>query len=261
MRTLAPTTFALAALLLLHAACSRGQQASTDANAAAAATTPTPEAAATPEPEREFSGDARALFERGVEAYKNDRDEEAVESLKEAVRLEPDFAQAHFELGRAYRATGHNDEADKAFEDAAKAFEKTTKKDPKNSDAQFYLGLSLSRLGKYDEAVKAFKEAVKHAPEEDDDKYYELAFAHYKIAQYKESIEACKKALEINPDYFQAADLMEKAKPGLERVEAFRKRQEELLKKQQKGTRNANSNSNSNGSTNANSRPAPTPSA
>jgi tetratricopeptide (TPR) repeat protein len=253
MRTLAPTTFALAALLLSQAACSRGQQADPAAPAAAG---PTPEAAAAALPPQEFSGDARAHFDRGVDAYRDDRDQEAVEAFREATRLEPDFAEAHYRLGLALHATDQGEEADRAFEEAVKAFEKATKRDPKNSDAHFFLGLALGRLGKYDDAVRAFKDSIKHAPEEDDDKYYELALAHYKVAQYKEAIDACKKALEINPDYYQAADLLEKAKPGLERVMAFRKRQEELLKKQQ-GRGGSNSDSNSNSNSNSNTRPAP----
>ena len=256
MRTLAPTTFALAALLLLGAACSRFRQADANANGAAAAQ-PAPESAATPPQAQEFSGDARALFDRGWDAYKHDRDQEAVEAFTQAVQLEPDFGEAHYRLGLALHATGKTEEADKAFEDAVKALEKATKKDSKDSRSYYYLGLALGRLGKCDDAVRAFKDSVKHAPEEDDDKYYELALAHYKVAQYKEAIDACKKALEINPDNFPAADLLEKSKPGLERVLAFRKRQEELLKKQQRGNANSNANANSNGGANSNRRPAP----
>jgi len=254
MRTLAPASSALAFALLSLGGCSRGPQAD-EGGPATPTPTATSEAAATPAPTPAFSGDARALFDRGREAYKENRDEEAAEAFKEAVRLEPDFAEAHYRLGLALHAAGQREESEKSFERAAELFEKVVKKEPKDSEAHFYLGLALGRLGKHDDAVKAFKESIKHAPEEDDDRYYELARAHFKVAQYKETIDACKKALEINPDFFQAEELIEKAKPGLARVEAFRKRQEELLKKQQK----AKGGSNSNSTTNSNAAPAPAP--
>jgi tetratricopeptide (TPR) repeat protein len=224
---------------LLLAGCNRKPA---DADAGAAATP-----AASPEqPPQPADGaavaptdDARALYERGLDAYRHDRDEEAVEHLRRAVELSPDFAEAHYRLGLAYNAMGKADEADKAFADAVKAYEKITKQEPKNSDAHYFLGLCYEKLGKYDEAVKALKEAVKNSPEENDDKYYELGFAHYKIAQYDESVRALNKALEVNPDYPRAEELLEQAKSGAKRLEEFRKRQEELRKKQTPGSKNS----------------------
>jgi tetratricopeptide (TPR) repeat protein len=211
-----------------------------------------------PEP----SGDAQALYEQGLAAYKADRDAEAIEHLRRAVELSPDFAEAHYRLGLAFNVTKRREEADKAFEAAVEAFEKVTKREPKNSDAYYFLGLSYEQLGKYDEAVKALKESVKNSPEENDDKYFELANAHFKIAQYDEAVKALNKALEINPNNFPAQELLEQAKNGAKRVAEFRKRQEELLKKKSPGRgSNANSsNANSNAAApGANSNAAPPP--
>src|SRR5687768_15869463 len=76
-----------------------------DANAPSADNTPaTPDAAdasqsgATSAP---AGGDAQAHFQRGMEAYRDDRDDEAVEAFREAARLDPDFAEAHYRLGLA----------------------------------------------------------------------------------------------------------------------------------------------------------------
>jgi tetratricopeptide (TPR) repeat protein len=193
------------------------------------------------------SGDAQALYEQGFAAYKANRDEEAVEKLKQAVELAPDFAEAHYRLGLAYNATKQREEADKAFEGAVKAYEKVTKREPKNSDAYYFLGLSYEQLGKYDEAVRALKEAVKNSPEENDDKYFELASAHFHIAQYDEAVRALNKTLEIKPDHYPAQELLEQARNGAQRLAEFRKRQEQLRKQQ---NTNANSNAkNSNAST------------
>ena len=241
--------FALAALFvsapLLLAGCKRKPDGP-DANAA-----PTPAAAAEqPQPPPEDvapvapTDDARALYERGLQAYKADRDEEAIEHFRRAVELSPDFAEAHYRLGLAYNATKQKEEADKAFADAVKAYEKIVKQQPKNSDAFYFLGLCYQKLSKYDEAVKALKEAVKNSEQESDDKYFELAAAHFKIAQYDDSVRALNKTLEINPDHFPAQELLEQAKSGARRIEEFRKRQEQLLKQKAGNPAPRNSNAN-----------------
>ncbi|HEX8719067.1 MAG TPA: tetratricopeptide repeat protein [Pyrinomonadaceae bacterium] len=233
---------------LLGAGCRRrGAEQSADAAPGATPAGQQQVEAAPPEP----SADARALFERGLDAYKHDRDEEAVENLRRAVELAPDFAEGHYRLGLAYNATKQTEEADKSFEQAARLYEKVTKREPKNSDAYYFLGLCYEKLGKYDDAVKALKEAVKNSPDESDDKYFELASAHFKIAQYDESVRALNKVLEINPDHFPAQELLEEARNGAKRIEEFRKRQEQQLRKQQganpnAGAKNSNSNSNAN---------------
>ena len=205
------------------------------------------------------SGDAREAFERGMTAYRDDRDEEAVGELKRAAELDPDFAEAHYRLGNAYLALGNKDEAEKSFRDGARAYEKITRRDEKNSDAFYFLGLCYEKLGEWEDAVKALKESVKTSPAENDDKYYELANAHYQLAQYDEAVRALNKALEVNPDTYPAQDLLEKSKAGAERVSDFRKHQLEQMRKQQNSNAN-NSNLNSNSVTNSNvPRPTGTP--
>jgi len=235
----------LVSALLSCGACSKKQPAQgSNANA------PADGAAQQQQHEGEpVSGDAREAFERGMTAYRADRDEDAVNELKRAVELDPDFAEAHYRLGNAYLALGDRDEAEKSFRGGVKAYEKITRRDEKNSDAFYFLGICYEKLGEYDDAVKALKEAVKAAPEDSqarDDKYYELAFAHAKLAQYDEAVRAANKALEINPNNYPAQDLLAEAKAGAERIADFRKHQQEQLRKQQKPSNSNSSNANSN---------------
>jgi tetratricopeptide (TPR) repeat protein len=250
MRIARATLTALLALLLLHAGCSRrraGQNGNAD-NGAQPNASPAPDA------------DARSLFERGVDEYRHDRDDEAAADLQKAVELDPDFPEAHYRLGLALHATGQKDEADKAFADAVKAYEKLTKQEPKNADAYYFLGLCYEKLDKFDDAARALKDSVRNLSESDenrDDKYYELAIVEYKLAQYDEAVSALNKALEINPDNYPAADLLEKARNGAQRVEEMRKHQEQLLKqKNTNANANQNGNSNAGANTNANSNSA-----
>ncbi|MDT5156083.1 MAG: hypothetical protein QOH51_440 [Acidobacteriota bacterium] len=240
------TLSALFVFALLHAAGCSGKQTGQNAGES-----PTPNSVAQKDATEPPTGDAHTLYERGLDAYKHNRDEEAVEDFKQAVELDPDYAEGFYHLGLAYNVTKQREEADKSFERAVKLYEKMTKQDSKNSDAYYFLGLCYEQLGKYDDAVRALKEAVKTSPEESDDKYFELANAQYKIAQYDDSVRALNKALEINPDNFPAQELLEQAKSGAARIDEFRKHQEQL-RKQQNSNSNAN-NSNSNSGANRNS--------
>jgi tetratricopeptide (TPR) repeat protein len=254
MKALRTTLAALFVFALVQAGC-RGRQTAQNGNAAPPADGDAQQQAAQQAPIALPEGDARALFDYGMDAYRHDRDEVAVAAFKRAVELDPDFAEAHYRLGLAYSVTRQGEESDKAFEQCVKAFEKRTKKDPKDSDSFYFLGLCQERLGKYDDAVKALKEAVKSSPTENDDKYFELASAQYKLAQYDESVKALNKTLEINPDNFPAQELLEQARSGARRVEEFRKRQQEQLQQQRKpGNSNSNAN-NSNAGANANAVP------
>lgn len=255
MKALRITLAALFVFALAQAGC-RGRQAPQNTNAASPNGDGAQPQAAQKAPIELPEGDARTLFDYGMDAYRHDRDEVAVAAFKRAVELDPDFAEGFYRLGLAYSVTRQEEESDKAFEQCAKAYEKRTKKNPKDSDSYYFLGLCLERLGKYDDAVKALKESVKNSPTENDDKYFELAAAHYKLAQYDESVKALNKTLEINPDNFPAQELLEQAKSGARRVEEFRKRQEQQQQQQQRRPSNSNSNAgNSNAGANTNAAP------
>jgi tetratricopeptide (TPR) repeat protein len=238
-------TLALFACLLITLSACKSKTDQADGNAVADST---PSTSNSIPPGK----NAREYFDLGVEAYKNDNDEEAVMLLKESVRLDPGFAEAHYRLGLAHSALGQVEESEKAFEEAVKAYRESLKNNPTDGQAQYMLGLALAKLGKYDEAVRTLREAVKNSSD-DDDKYYELGLAHSKLANYREAVAAFNKALELNPDNFPAADALEKARAGLERREDFLEHQEKLRKEKEKqANMNANMNANAATPTNAN---------
>lgn len=91
---------------------------------------------------------------------------DAIDVLKEAVRQNPGFADAHYYLGAAY-------EKSKMDAKASEAYMKAVKAAPDFSDAYFRLGMTYGKMGKYRDAVEALKEAVKLEPE--------YAEAHYNL--------------------------------------------------------------------------------
>ena len=64
---------------------------------------------------------ARKALQKGMELAKKNKPEEAIASLREAVRLDPEFAVAWSELGKLQMENGQAGEAHQSFEAAAKA--------------------------------------------------------------------------------------------------------------------------------------------
>src|SRR3989442_15692221 len=67
------------------------------------------------ESESERSRHEQSLIEQGKEFYKNDQDEQAVAAFQAAIRLNPDFAEAHLRLGIAYAALERKTETDQTY--------------------------------------------------------------------------------------------------------------------------------------------------
>ena len=65
--------------------------------------------------------EARKALQKGLDFAKKNKPEDAIASLQEAVRIDPEFAFAWFELGKLQIENGHIPDAHESFEAAAKA--------------------------------------------------------------------------------------------------------------------------------------------
>jgi cytochrome c-type biogenesis protein CcmH/NrfG len=65
--------------------------------------------------------EARRALDKGLDLAKKNKPEEAIASIQEAVKVDPDFAFAWCELGKLQLANGHTPDAHESFEAATKA--------------------------------------------------------------------------------------------------------------------------------------------
>jgi tetratricopeptide (TPR) repeat protein len=221
----------------------------------------------------EYTDAATALAE-GTKFLDDDEVEKAISALNQAVRLDPDLAEAYFKLGVAYalvetrdslnlEATPERDDTNAktprekklnseiAFEKAIEAYKKYLETHPDDHQAHFNLGLAYNKLNEDENAAKALKKAAELNPE---DSLYqtELGAILIKLAQYREAIAPLKKALELDPENVEAEELLSDAEAGRKRID---------YRSTPKPTPSGSSASNSASSNSTTAAPSPRPTA
>lgn len=164
---------------------------------------------------------AEVALEAGKKFFDRNEDEKAVRAFEQAVKLDPNLADAHFRLAVAYDLFEESEKAQKSYLQAVKIYQKQTIKNPKDAHAFFYLGRAYDKTGDEQKAQKALQQAVKLQPE-DGEYHYELGTVLIELAQYPEALKELKKAIEIDPENARAQTALEKAEAGNKRVQSAR---------------------------------------
>ena len=256
------TIVALSLLLALTFGCS-GNAANIEANNV------------TVEAESPFANitDPAAALAEGDRLFDENQTEKAIQAYQQAIKLNPDLAEAHFKLGIAYallemqyEQTGTVDPANpdarskprsqKSFEKAVEAYKKWIAANPNDDVAHYNLARTYNKLNKDEEAEKEFRQAVKLKPE-DSEYQTELGNILIKLAQYREAIAPLKKAVELDAGNERAASLLEDAEAGRQRIDYVGKNTN-ANRPSSNSSANSNANSASNTSTNSSLKQPPT---
>lgn len=194
---------------------------------------------------------AQKFFEQGNELARQDRDQEAADAYKQAITLNPDFAEAHLKLAMSYDVLQQRKDAEEEYKKATETYQKFVRENSKDAKAYFNMGLAYNKIGKPEEAVKAFRQAVR-LDAESTDYEFELGLALGKAAQYQEAVYSLQKAIDLDPNNERAKDALDKAQIDLVRWQSMVKQQGAIAKKRS-DKKNANAN------TSANIAPTSTP--
>lgn len=155
--------------------------------------------------------------------------EEDIERAKEEVLANPNSADAHINLGEAYRAMSRYEEAATAFETAVgldprsakahralaqaytglvghkegsiKHLKEAIRLDPDYIDSYRYLGALYLSLGREEEAVEVYKQALSRNPEGEGTEFIYTALGDYslRLGRYQEALDAFRQAIAVNP--------------------------------------------------------------
>ena len=139
---------------------------------------------------------AEAYYNLGI-CLKHKADiDAAIGSYKQAIRINPHYAEAHNNMGNALRDKGDLNAAIESYKQAIKA-------KPDYAEAFNNMGLLLIKKGGPDTAIESYKQAIKINPHH--------AEAHNNIGNalrdkgdLNAAIESYKQAIKINPHYAEA---------------------------------------------------------
>jgi Flp pilus assembly protein TadD len=147
--------------------------------------------------------DVNLLYNLGMSLSDTGELDDAVNHVRRAVTLAPDFANARVALGVALQRLGQNT-------DAISALTEAVKRDEKNPWAHRNLGACLAKAERTEEAQKHFRHATMLAPD-DQQAMFGLAEALSILGRHKEADEAYQKTIDIN-EFGKLADLAREAR-------------------------------------------------
>ena len=171
---------------------------------------------------------ASACYRAGSKFYAAGKYQAAATAFRGVVLIKPSFARGHIELGSSYLALKKYGLAEKAYlkaksiaddscaacglgmtynglgrhDDAEKEFQRAMRLNPNDACAYAQSGTMYYDLGKYQEAIAAFKRAVVLWPSYGS--YMLLGNSYVYTRDYEPSIDAYKKAIQIDPKNVRA---------------------------------------------------------
>lgn len=147
------------------------------------------------------SSEAKDALIKGRELLLEKHDVKAsIESLKKALKLDPNFAPSYLLLGAAYVQTQNWTEAQSAFEHASKL-------DPGSSEAFFGMGYTLNQQKDFNGAQKPLLHSIELNPNSAE-AHYEMGRSLWGLSKWQEAEPHARQALALNKDFAPCHVLM-----------------------------------------------------
>jgi tetratricopeptide (TPR) repeat protein len=158
----------------------------------------------------------------GVMLFRQGKVQEAINHHEQAVRLKPDFAEAHYNLGLALEKLGRTQEAIQHYEQALRI-------KPDFAEALNNLGNALDKLDRPLEAISHWEQALRLKPDFAE-VYYNLGNALFRQGKVQEAIGHYEQAVRLKPDLADAHYNLGTALMGQGRLEEAIGHYEEALR-------------------------------
>jgi tetratricopeptide (TPR) repeat protein len=124
--------------------------------------------------------------------YRQGRLDDAIREYQEVIRINPDNADAHFDLGNVY------DKQDR-LDDAIREYQEAIRINPDVAVAHSNLGIAYNKQGRLDDAIREYQVALRLDPD-CAEAHSNLGAAYAKQDRLDDAIHEYQKAIRINPD-------------------------------------------------------------
>jgi predicted O-linked N-acetylglucosamine transferase (SPINDLY family) len=139
---------------------------------------------------------AQEEFARGTAAAQAGRMAEGITALRRAVELKPDYPEAHYNLGAAYRDVGNADAALAAYRRAAELV-------PKFADVHVDIASILRERRELEEAERSLRAALALKPNYPE-ALLELGNVHKGAGDWRAALEDFQRAVSLDPAFGRA---------------------------------------------------------
>ncbi len=137
---------------------------------------------------------AYVLFQKSISLNKNNKHEEALSVINEAIELVPNFHEMWLYKGAIYFKLNQN-------EKALECFEKSLTLKDNDTNAWLFKGMALKKLNRPDEAIQSFDKSLQF-DQKNADAYFNKADIYLEVLHdYEKAIKLYEKGLEIKPDF------------------------------------------------------------
>jgi len=120
----------------------------------------------------------------------------ARDSYRCALKIKPDFADAHYKLGNVLNELGQ-------FDETVKCYRKALEIKPDYLYAYVNLGNALKELGQLNDAVANYHRALEIKPDFAE-VHYNMGIVQYDLGRLDDAVISFRRALELKPDYAEA---------------------------------------------------------
>jgi tetratricopeptide (TPR) repeat protein len=127
----------------------------------------------------------------GLELVKRGDPQAALEEFNQAVELEPDNPEAHYNRGNVHYDLGN-------YQAALEDYDRTLELSPNKINAFYNRGLTHYELENYPEAIADFTRAIDANPN-DADAYYKRGLVYYELLDYEKAIADYTEAIRLDP--------------------------------------------------------------
>jgi tetratricopeptide (TPR) repeat protein len=139
---------------------------------------------------------ATEWIEKGYKLAESGNNTDAEKAFSKAIELNPQFAMAYYNRGKAYYNNGNTQQA-------IKDYDKSIELNPQDTDAYNNRGIAYHNIGNTQQEVEDFNKAIELNPQ-DAISYYNRGIAYHKRGNTQQAIKDYSKAIELNPRLAEA---------------------------------------------------------
>ena len=142
------------------------------------------------------NGDRHYFSSLGIHLSQLGDTKKAIRAFKSALKADPKFYPAHYNIGVLYQGSGK-------FNDAVASYQHALKIKPDYAEAHNNLGITLQVLGRLDEGEASLTQAIALKPNYAE-AHYNLGVTHHELGKLEEAQVSYTKAIALKPDYAEA---------------------------------------------------------